>query len=117
MEVFLILSWTVASLAFLREQPSPGRASVENDLHRLGGVSEVEFTLVTHILEVFQIDSLWAAHGGNFLLDVFLNQVIVILVLNKVDCLIVLRKENWVMWCLLELHKLLVLVAGLSNVN
>lgn len=55
--VLFVLSGTIISLTLLRVDPSSWRTSVENDLHFLCWVAEVEFTLISHVLEISKVAS------------------------------------------------------------
>lgn len=57
--ILFVLSGTIVSLTSFRVDPSSWRTSVKNDLHLLSWVTEVEFTFVTHVLEVDKITSSW----------------------------------------------------------
>jgi len=54
-----VLSWTFIFVTLLREQPSPSRSSIEDNLHLLRWVSEPEFAFIPHILQIIKINRHW----------------------------------------------------------
>ena len=54
-----VLNGTIVGFAFLGVDPSSGRTSIENDLHFLSWVTEVEFALVSHVFEILKVASSW----------------------------------------------------------
>lgn len=57
--VFFVLSWAIVGLARVGVDPGSWRTSIEDDLHFLSWVAEVELTFVTHVLKVNEVTSSW----------------------------------------------------------
>ena len=55
--ILFVWSRTIVILTFFRVNPCSWRSSIENDLHFLSWVTEVKFTFISHVFEIFKVTS------------------------------------------------------------